>query len=112
MLISRRTAHGGFITHRPRPRQIRDIGGIHSKGLLSAILFIHLNIQPAADGTVQVPDTKRPRGNGRFINHPSLLRNRHRGVGFGNTTDFRGITTQVRRQHAFIARQTHPGKTE
>ena len=76
---------GHFVAKLAGTRQIGNLSRIHGKCLNRSILFFNPHIQPAGQGAAQFLNTERPRSNGTFIDHSSLLGDRNLCVRPRNT---------------------------
>ena len=78
----RRFARRQLVTHRTRPRQIRNVGGVHLELLHATVLLFDTHVQLAGNCIIDVLNAERPRRYLRFIQHAPLLADHHLGVGF------------------------------
>ena len=108
----RRFARRQLVTHRTRPRQIRNVGGVHLELLHATVLLFDTHVQLAGNCIIDVLNAERPRRYLRFIQHAPLLADHHLGVGFRHAGHFRRIAAQVGRQHAVVGSQTDAGKAQ
>ncbi|MOA34285.1 hypothetical protein D3C78_1556510 [compost metagenome] len=112
MIVGNRFTCVKLVTNAAWTRQIRNIGRIDFVFLYGAILLLNSHIKFTRYRAIQVLNRKWACCNLCFIEHASLLGNRHFGVSFCHTSDFRRITTQIRRQHIVIGDHACTHKAE